>query len=46
MATLCLQEEEMLAEKVEGFPVLYDKRVKDFLKEKERCCSKSLGESS
>ena len=30
MATLCSQEEEMLAEKVQGFPVLYDKRVKDF----------------
>ena len=28
METLCLQEEEMLAEKVKGFPVLYDKRVK------------------
>ena len=34
MATLCLQEEEMLAEKVKGFPVLYDKRVKGF-KEKD-----------
>ena len=34
MATLCLQEEEMLAEKVQGFPVLYDKRVKGF-KEKD-----------
>ena len=31
---LCLQEEEMLAEKVEGFPVLHDKRVKGF-KEKD-----------
>ena len=30
MATLCSQEEEMLAEKVQGFPVLYDKRVKGF----------------
>ena len=30
MATLCLQEEEMLTEKVKGFPVLYDKRVKGF----------------
>ena len=30
IATLCLQEEEMLSEKVEGFPVLYDKRVKVF----------------
>ena len=26
----CLQEEEMLAEKVKGFPVLHDKRVQDF----------------
>ena len=34
MATLCLQEEEMLAEKVKGFPVLYDKRVEGF-KEKD-----------
>ena len=34
MARLCLQEEEMLAEKVKGFPVLYDKRDKDF-KEKD-----------
>ena len=33
MATLCLQKEEMIAEKVQGFPVLYDKRVKG-LKEK------------
>ena len=31
---LCLQEEEMLAEKVKGFPVLYDKRIKGF-KEKD-----------
>ena len=31
---LCLQEEQMLAEKVKGFPVLYDKRVKGF-KEKD-----------
>ena len=30
MATLCLQEEEILAEKVQGFPILYDKRTKDF----------------
>ena len=30
MATLCLQEQEMLAEKVKGFPDLYDKRVKGF----------------
>ena len=28
MATLCLQEEEMLAEKVQDIPVLYDERVK------------------
>ena len=34
MTTLCLQEEEMLPEKVEGFPVLYDKGVKVF-KEKD-----------
>ena len=34
MATLCLQEEDMLAEKVQGFPVLYDKRLKGF-KEKD-----------
>ena len=34
MATLSLQEEEMLAEKVEDFPVLYDKIVKG-LKEKD-----------
>ena len=34
LATLCLQEEEMLPEKVEGFPVLYDKRIKVF-KEKD-----------
>ena len=34
MLTLCLQEEEMLAEKVQGFPVLYDKRFKGF-KEKD-----------
>ena len=27
MATLCLQEEEMLVEKVKGFPVSYDKRA-------------------
>ena len=33
MATLCLQKEEMIAEKVQGFPVLYDKKVKG-LKEK------------
>ena len=32
MATFSLQEEEMLAEKVKGFPALYDKRVKAFLK--------------
>ena len=30
MATLCLQEQEMLVEKVKGFPDLYDKRVKGF----------------
>ena len=38
---LCLQEEE---EKVEGFPVLHDKRVKGF-KEKDTV-QKCLGESS
>ena len=31
---LCLQEEEMLAENVKGFPVLCDNRVKSF-KEKD-----------
>ena len=30
MATFCLQEEKMLPEKMEGFPVLYDKRVRGF----------------
>ena len=30
MATLCLQEEETLAEKVKGFSILYDKGVKCF----------------
>ena len=30
MATLHLQEKEMLSEKVEDFPVLHDKRVKVF----------------
>ena len=34
MATLCLQEEEILAEKLKDFPVLYGKRVKGF-KEKD-----------
>ena len=34
MATLCLQEEEMLAEKLQSFPVLYGERVKGF-KEKD-----------
>ena len=34
MTNLCLQEEEMLPEKVEDFPVLYDERVKVF-KEKD-----------
>ena len=42
MVMLCLQEEEMLAEKSEkGFSVLYDKRVNVFLK---RSCSKRRGE--
>ena len=30
MTSLCLHEEEILAWKVKGFPVHYDKRVKDF----------------
>ena len=30
----CLQEEEMLTEKVKGFPILYDKRVKSFTEKK------------
>ena len=34
MATLCLHKQEMLAEKVQSFPVLYDKRVTGF-KEKD-----------
>ena len=34
MATLRLQEKEMLAEKVKGFPILFDPRVKG-LKEKD-----------
>ena len=34
MATLCLQEEEMFPEKMEGFPILNDKRVTGF-KEKD-----------
>ena len=34
MTTLYLQEQEMLAEKVKGFPVLYNKRIKGF-KEKD-----------
>ena len=33
MVTLYLQGEEMLAEKVKDFPVLYDKRVKGFKEE-------------
>ena len=37
MVTLRLQQEEMLAEKVKGFPVFYDKIVKGF---------KRLGESN
>ena len=32
MTRLCLQEEEILAYKVQGFPVLHDKRVKGFKK--------------
>ena len=42
MATLCLQEEEMLAEKVQDIPVLYDERVKVLQK---RMLFKCLGES-
>ena len=42
MADLCPQEGEMLSEKAESVPVLYDKRVKVF-KEKD---SKHPGESS
>ena len=30
METLCLQEQEMLPEKMEGIPVLYDKRLRGF----------------
>ena len=30
MATFCLQEEEMLPEKMDGFSVLYDKRIRGF----------------
>ena len=32
MASLCLQEEEILACKVQGFPVLHDRRGKGFKK--------------
>ena len=42
MADLCAQEEGMLSEKAECFPVLYDKRVKVFKEED----SKHPGESS
>ena len=41
MATLCLQEEETISEKVKGFPLLYNKRVKGF--KQKKCCSKRLG---
>ena len=34
MATLCLQEQEILAEKVKVFPVLYDQRIKGFKEKK------------
>ena len=34
MATLCLQEEEIIPEKLEGFSVLHDKGVRGF-KEKD-----------
>ena len=30
--TICLPEKQILAWKVQGFPVLYDNRVKDFWK--------------
>ena len=30
METLCLQEQEMLPEKMEGIPVLHDKRLRSF----------------
>ena len=40
MAMLCLLEQEMLAEKVKAFPVLYDKRVKGF---KEKMLFKKPG---
>ena len=40
MAALRLQEEEMLVEKVQGFPVLHGLKVL-----KKKCCSKCLGES-
>ena len=30
MATLCLQQEEMLQEKMEVFPILNDERVRGF----------------
>ena len=43
MATLCLQKKEVLAEKVQAFPVLYNKRMKGF-KEKTCMFSKRLGE--
>ena len=45
MATLCLQEHEILAEKVKGFSVLYDKTVKGF-KERdavEKACEQVAG---
>ena len=41
MATPCLREEEILAEKVCHFPILYDKKVKGF-KERDVVCLKCM----
>ena len=40
MVTLCLEQEEMLAENVQGFPILYDKELKVL---KKRMLFKTLG---
>ena len=32
MAQLCLEEDKLLVQKVQGAPVLYVKKVKDFIK--------------
>ena len=40
METLCLQEQEMLTEKMEGIAVLYDKRLRGF---KEKILFKTPG---